>query len=43
MMPVMQIDFLLYKMEAGKTEWGVSGRGRDRDREEQINGVRDRA
>jgi hypothetical protein len=43
MMVVIQINFLSYKTEAGKTEKGVSGRGRERDREEQINGVRDGA
>ncbi len=41
MMPVILIDFLLYKTEADKNRGG-GGRGK-RDREEQINRVRDRA
>jgi hypothetical protein len=32
---------LYIKWRQAKTNWGVSGRGRERDREEQINGVRD--
>jgi len=40
MMPIIQIHFLLYKMEAGKTEWGESRRGGG---EKLIKGVRDGA
>ncbi len=39
------INFLLYKMEAGKAGWGVNGRGREkgeRDRAEWIKGIGDR-
>ncbi len=43
MMPVKQISFLYIKQRQVKTEWGVSGRARKRDREKQIKGVRDRA
>jgi len=30
-------------MEAGKMEWGMSGREEERERRERIKGVRDRA
>ncbi len=47
MIPLIQINILLYKTEAGKMEWGESGRARERERErerqEQIKRVRDRA
>ncbi len=43
MMPVIQINLFLYKMEAGKTECGNGQeRGRERKRE-QIKGVGGRA
>jgi hypothetical protein len=38
MMPHIQIDFLLYKMEAGKKRVGSK---RKRERKEHIKGVRD--
>jgi hypothetical protein len=43
MIRIIQIKFLFYKMEAGKTEWGVSRREGERETEEQIKGVRDGA
>jgi hypothetical protein len=43
MMPIMEINVLLYKTEAGKTERGVSRREEEREREKRIKGVRDRA
>ncbi len=36
MMLIIQINFLLYEMETGKTEWGVRIREGEREREEQI-------
>jgi hypothetical protein len=42
MMPGIQINILLCKMEGGKTERGVSGREGEREREKLIKGVRDR-
>ncbi len=41
MMSINQINFLLYKMEAGKTEWGVNGREGERETEKWIKGVGD--
>jgi hypothetical protein len=43
MMPVIQINFFLYKMEADKTEWGIGRREGEREREKQIKGVGGRA
>ncbi len=41
---IIQIDFLLYKTEAGKNGAGSKrDRGRGREREEWIKRVRDRA
>jgi hypothetical protein len=43
-MPVIQIDFLLYKMKTGKNRVeSKHERERERDREERINRVRDGA
>ncbi len=36
-------QFIYIKHRQVKTEWGVSGRARKRDRENRIKGVRDRA
>ncbi len=43
MMPIVQINFLLYKTEAGKMEWGESRREGEGERETPIKRVRDRA
>jgi hypothetical protein len=43
MMPIMQINLLLYKTEAGKNRVGVSGREGGREREKQIKKERDGA
>ncbi len=43
MMPLVQIDFLLYQIEAGKNKVGISGRGRKRDTDKHIKGVMDKA
>jgi hypothetical protein len=40
MMPIMKINVLLYKMEAGKNRVGSKQK---REREKRIKGVRDRA
>jgi len=39
----LHINFLLYKTEAGKTEWGISRREGERERKMRIMGVRDGA
>ncbi len=33
MMPLIRINFFLYKMEAGKTVWGIGRREGERERE----------
>jgi hypothetical protein len=38
----MKLAEYLCKITRGETEWGVDGEG-EREREQQINGVRDRA
>jgi hypothetical protein len=38
-MPVIQINFFLYKTETGKMEWGK--REGERERQKQITGVGD--
>ncbi len=43
MVLVIRINFFLYKMEAGKTEWGIRRREGEREREKQIKGVGGRA
>jgi hypothetical protein len=43
MMPIIQINILLYKTERqAKTEWGVSRREVERKREMRIKRMRDR-
>jgi hypothetical protein len=41
MMPVVRINFFLYQIETGKTEWGVSRREGEREREKWLKGERD--
>jgi hypothetical protein len=41
MMPMVQINFLLHKTEAGKTERGVSRREGEREREKERSGLRE--
>jgi hypothetical protein len=40
MIPIIHINFLLYKTEAGKIEWGISRREGERKKEADYGGER---